>query len=377
MLNRSNEIRVQSDLFARWYAARHLYQDGRDLYDLSNGKEIIQFKALQTSPLEAGFYYPAYLALLLWPLTLVPFPAAHLIWTIGIGVFYFSGILIVANMVNWPADINKLTILVLLCTLFIPYLQNTIWSQFDAIGMFFLALSLLALRGGKYFTAGILAGGLLFKPQTMLITLAFLLIWSLFSSRRWFFLYGFALASIILWSAAQAVQPGWFPEFLKAFRAYQQLPYKIVSVLDNLWNPKQMLSVLLLLASLTVFIYFRKAPPESTVFGLCVALSLCTWWLVVPVIGMLHLVLLPVAVVFSLSGLQKLSVNAYRVTYFGILFLYLFSWVGFVYGLSRPDLYGVHIQAAEFAIKILAPIFLMFATLYGLMMARKLEDQYA
>ena len=376
-LNRSDEIYFQSDLFARWYAASHLFQEGRNLYDFKNGEEVVQSKVRQTTPLEAAFYYPAYLALLLWPLTLLPFPTAHLLWTIAIGLFYFLGILIFARSVEWPANINRLTVFMLLCVLFIPYLQNTIWSQFDTISIMFLALIFLALLREKYFIAGITAGGLLFKPQTMVLTLVFLLVWSLFSSKRRLFIAGFVLVSIILWGAAQVVQPGWVNEFIKALREYHQLPYRVISVLDSLWNPKQLLSGLLLIASLVIFLCFRKVQPDSAVFGLCIAFSMSVWWLVVPVIGMMHLVLLPVVVILTLSSLWKLSLNAYRITQFGILSLYLFSWVGFIYGLSRPDLYGVHIQAAELAIKVLCPIFLLSATIYGLILARKGEDQYA
>jgi hypothetical protein len=377
VLNRSAEIRYQSDLFARWYAAQHLFEGGRQLYDAQNANEVILYKSRPTSALEAGFYYPAYLAVLLWPLTRLSFQGAHLLWTIAIQLMYISAIVIVAQVTHWPGSINKLTVFLLCCLMFIPFLQNTIWSQFDAIGVFCLSLSYLELQRGHYFWGGIWASGLLFKPQAIVLALAFLLIWSISSAKRWGFLGGLLLAGLFLWAIAEVVQPGWAGEFIRALGAYQRLPYQIDSVLDKLWNPGRVLSGVLVTGSVGIFIYFRKAPAESPVFSLCLAISLCAWWLVAPIIGMLYLILLPLSVILVISGLQQLTVSGQQYAMWGVLILYLLGWAGFVYGLSRPELYGLHIELAEGALKVLMPLLLLAMCVYGLFFTRKPEVAYA
>ena len=157
VLNRSASIRFQSDLFARWYASRMLLEKGRDLYDVQNGEEVVAYKQIQTSALEAGFYYPAHLLVFLAPLSRLPFEFAHLTWTTAVLLFSFIGLWIVMQILDWPPTANQLAIFSLMALLFIPTVQNAIWSQFDSIVVISLALAYLYLVKGKYFLAGVWA----------------------------------------------------------------------------------------------------------------------------------------------------------------------------------------------------------------------------
>ncbi|HLA99693.1 MAG TPA: hypothetical protein VJL34_14695, partial [Anaerolineales bacterium] len=60
-LNSIPSIRVQADLYSRWYATRQLIESGRNLYDVKNMEEVAGYKTIPTNPLEAGFFYPAHL----------------------------------------------------------------------------------------------------------------------------------------------------------------------------------------------------------------------------------------------------------------------------------------------------------------------------
>ena len=129
-LNSIPSIRVQADLYSRWYATRQLIESGRNLYDVKNMEEVAGYKTIPTNPLEAGFFYPAHLTIFLAPLVVVSYPMAHFIWTFVGQVFYLLGLWIIMNEVQWPSTLNKQTLVLFLALFFIPFIQHTIWSQY-------------------------------------------------------------------------------------------------------------------------------------------------------------------------------------------------------------------------------------------------------
>jgi len=93
------------------------------------------------------------------------------------------------------------------------------------------------------------------------------------------------------------------------------------------------------------------------------SLSLAVWSLIVPVIGMLHIVALPIAVVMILSGLERTHPTLYNYALYSILLVYLLGIAGFLWGLSSPDLYGKHILWSGYAYKVAAPILISLFSL--------------
>ena len=362
-LNRSPAIRTQSDLFARWYASRQLLTSGRNIYDLRNGQEVARYKNIPTTALEAIFFYPAHLLVFVAPLSLLPFEVAHLIWTIAILLFLFLGIWLVTDALRWPPQANHLAAFILAALLFILSLQVAIWSQFDTLAVLFLALTYLACLQERYFLAGVWLSGLTFKPQIALLTLGMLLLWAALDRKRWRLLLGFGLSLVLLWGIAEALQPGWVGDFLVALRQYQELPYQIDSVLDQVWNPAQGLAAALLLVCVGVFISCHRLSPGAPPFWACLALSLAAWWLVVPIIGMMHLVLMPLAVAFLLAAIQQVLPRWHRPALLAFLLLYILGYAGFIYGLITPGLYGQHIALAEIAYKVFAPLLVLSGAL--------------
>jgi hypothetical protein len=83
------------------------------------------------------------------------------------------------------------------------------------------------------------------------------------------------------------------------------------------------------------------------------------WWIVGGVMGMMNLVALPVALIWLFAHLEKTYAILYRFALVAYSVLYVLGLAGFIYGLSRPELYGFHIQLSEFAYKIVAPIMTM------------------
>jgi len=92
-------------------------------------------------------------------------------------------------------------------------------------------------------------------------------------------------------------------------------------------------------------------------------LSLAAWWLVVPIIGMMHLVLMPLAVAFLLAAIQQVLPRWHRPAWLAFLLLYILGYAGFIYGLITPGLYGQHIALAEIAYKVFAPLLVLSGAL--------------
>lgn len=350
VLNGNASARYRSDIFLRWYATDKLFSERRSLYDPRNAQEVTTY--VHGSARKTNFYYPAHLLIFTGPLALLPYPVAHLVWTTTIQLFFMAAVWLSTRLVSWPDSINGQTLFLVMATLFIPNLQHTIWGQFNTIGVLSLVLCYQALRSGRYALAGLWAIGLTVKPHTTVLILVFLLIWALFKRERWGFYLGFVLSGLAIWAITELVQPGWVLDFFATLGQYR--PSR--SIVDLLWNPGQVVAGGLSLAAVAVFLRNRQAPVESAAFAGCLALSLGLWLLLVPVVGMSHTVILPVAVVLILSHLEQRYPALYRWALYGFLITYVLGIVGLLWGLSSPELYGMHITWSELAYKAVAPI---------------------
>jgi hypothetical protein len=355
VVNRDPVARYRSDIYLRWYALEKLFTEDRNLYDSRNGEEVLGFVWGEQGPVRnTNFYYPAHLVILIGPLALLPYSAAHVIWTVTGQVFYLVAVWIAMRLVRWPPSINQKTAFIVAAVLFLPQLQHAIWGQFNTIAVLSLVLAYSALRRGRFGLAGILTLGLTFMPHVTLLTLVFFFIWALFKRDRWRFFAGFGLAALLTWAVAEFLQPGWVLDFWKSIGEY----VRTRSVVDTVWNPHQFVAVALCLAAVVLFLRNRRASASSSGFAGCIVLSLAVWFLVVPVVGMMHVVILPVAVVLLLASLRMAYPRLYRYGLYAALVIYMLGIVGFLYGLSSPEIYGRHIEWAEAAYKVAAPILL-------------------
>jgi hypothetical protein len=345
----------RSDIYLRWYAVDKLLSEDRNLYDSRNGEEVTEEVWGEAGfPWTVNFYYPAHLTVLIGPLALLPYRMSHLIWTTAGQVFYLVAVWLSMRLSGWPDSVHKKTIFIVMVALFIPYVQHTIWGQFNTIGVLSLVLCLYALHRGQHGLAGVLVVGLTFKPHATVLTLAFLLVWALFKRERWRFFLGFGSAMLAMWAMAEILQPGWVVDFLATLGGYGS----VASVVDAFYNPNQLVAGALCLGALTLFVLNGRTPAESPAFFGCVSLSLAVWFLVAPIVGMMHVVVLPVAVVLLFSGLRGAYPKLYHYGLYGMVLIYALGIVGFAWGLSSPELYGKHIAWSELAYKVLAPLFI-------------------
>ncbi len=355
ILNRVPFIRNKSDIHLRWYATAQLFAEDRNLYDERNGLEVAQI-VYGGDPIHksTNYYYPAHLLIFTGPLALLSYPTAHLVWTTAVQLFYLYALWQLIQNMQWPVTINQITLFLVAAVLFLPSLQHTIWGQFNTIGVLSFALSYLALRQEKYGWAGIWATGLTFKPQATFLLLAFLLLWSLWQ-RRWRFILGFALTGIGLWAVAEIFQPGWVFKFIDSLSGYIPLS----SVLDQIWNPYQLVAGGLLVVTALIFVKNRNMAANSLAFAGCLSLSVAAWMLVMPLVGMMHTVILPPVLILILAGLQRSRPNWYRPALLGLTLVYIGGWAVFLWGLFDQTFYDQHILWSEFAYKAILPIFII------------------
>lgn len=354
LLSVQGQVLARSDHFSRWYPTQKLFTEGRSLYDPRNRLEVNALNEIRIDPLSSSFFYPAHLILLTAPLVVFAYPLAHFIWVFLIQVFYIAGIWLIWRENGWPETVNRFTVFLLMAVFFIPNVQNTIWGQFNTVAVLSLASTYLALKHGRDGLAGFFALGLTFKPQALVLTIAFLTLWALVN-RRWKFLLAFGLACLISWFFAEWFEPNWVVKFLIGLQEYVA-HHKPVGILDVLGPLKIPLIVLILIACCFYFYLRRDSQPGSPAFDGLLVVSFFVWWFVVPVLGMMHLVVLPLAVALVLPHLHKSYPGYYRTALYGLVIFYLFGIAGFVYGLSRPELYGLHIRLADRAYKDLLPI---------------------
>jgi len=325
--------RLYSDLFLRWHATTKLFSEGRNLYDPKNADEMWEL-AFGQNPwgYETNFFYPAHLLIFIAPLALLPYQAAHLIWTIAVQIFYFASLFLLARRNKWPSNSTAMGIFVILNVISLPYIFHTIWGQFNTIGMIGLVLCFFALCDERYALAGVYAVSLTFKPQNDFLALVFLLFWALWQKKRWPFFLGFGAACFLCWLFAELLQHGWVMAFVASLGHYTHTE----SALDQLWNPNQIIAVLLSLGSFSIFFWKRRETPGSVAFVACLMVSMAVWDLVVPIYGWVHSVFLILTIVW-LVPLWKKYFPAYgNYPIVAFVSLLVFGWLSFFLNFLFP-----------------------------------------
>jgi hypothetical protein len=211
------------------------------------------------------------------------------------------GTVIVVRLFKPTLSLNRLTVWLVLITISLPMLQHTLNAQFNALGVLALALTYRALFREKYLAAGLWAGGLLFKPQTMIIPLLLFLLWSLFEPRRRLFWVGLGIISFVFWGVAELLEPGWISSFLASLSSY--VPVKSV-LEDMIGDPYRLISLSLVCLTVGMIVYYRDVSAQSLIFAGLLAWTICLNALIVPIYGMLHMVSVGLILALLVSGLS-------------------------------------------------------------------------
>ena len=312
-----------NDLFPRWYGARAWLLDGADPYGPAVDAGIRQ--AMGGAPGEAlgafvfGFVYPAYVALLLAPLALLPFQVAATLWLLlaqaGLGAGTALAWRARAAETGRPAGSTLPALLVALT--FPGSLANVVFGQFAALVYASLVLAWWLAVRRRDIPAGVALALAAVKPSLALLPVLALLAWALASGRRrlvaaWVTTTGALLAGSL------AALPAWPAEFWRSTLDYARvasatsaaglLANLLTGRLDAPW-PAIASATVSLCAMLAIIAGWLQSPRWA---GDALAAGILAGAWLIPPLYEWNSVLLLVLIVQWLQTLQRGRAGAYR-----------------------------------------------------------------
>lgn len=289
-----------NDLIGRWLGTREALH-GKDPYSPAVTREL-ELAFYGSAMLQPGahisdqaFNYPAQLVILLAPLAALPWKAAALTFLALIVPLLALSFWACVQFLNLRLTRSYTALVVLLCLASWPVvfalrlLQPTLLDT----SLVFLACFLLSRQ--RRIPAGILLAVATFKPQLVVLLIAFLLLWAALQ-RLWSFLASFALTSAILLLWTEIILPGWIPHWLGALHRFQT-SYGTVP-LEPVFGHYAGRAVTYLILGLSGWAIWRMrhASPRSAEFALSVALILaatdCANY-ALPIMNYNHILLIP------------------------------------------------------------------------------------
>jgi hypothetical protein len=243
---------------------------GRPLNPRRPGDPLVNYRA---------FAYPAYVDLLFWPLSLVPFPALRVGLAILLAILTIISLPLWLRFLRLRASPLFLALLLMLTLSSYAVLEGLFAGQVGLVVGFLLAASFAAMVDDRLFLAGTFLSFTFIKPQMSAIVAVYLILWSVSDWRkRRHFVYGLSAWSVLLASASLLVWPHWITEWrriLSGYGGYSQPPLITYSLGPSL-GPKlgPFLTVTLLAAALILMWKMRKLPVSSPWFALTISLLL-------------------------------------------------------------------------------------------------------
>jgi len=295
-----------SDLYPRWLGARELLQHRRNPYSADITREIQQgYYGRPLDPARPGdpkdeqaFAYPAYVTLLLAPVTGLPFEAVQtgfrwlLVAVAAVSVWLWLRVL------HWKFSFGGRMVLVVLMLGWLPMVQGIKLQQLSLLVAGLLAACGACLAGGWLFCAGGLLALATIKPQLVWPLVLWLLVWTAadWRSRRRLLL-GFGIVMFLLLAGAEFLLPGWLPMFVEAIGHYHRYTQN-QSVLVVLFGPifGRIAEAASVLACALGVWRVRAEPAASTAFGRAFGLVLALTVVIVPMFAPYNQVLLAPAI---------------------------------------------------------------------------------
>lgn len=267
-----------SDLLPRWVGARAALH-GENPYSAEVLRRIqIAFYGRPLTPADhanpQAFFYPATIIPLLAPLAALSWPAARLLFLLITTPLLALGFWLCMRTLGLPASRReRLVVLGFAC-----FSWPVIWGLRQQqpglpvmIGIF-IAFALLSRR--RQTLPGILLALATIKPQLVLPLLLWLLVWAL-SLRMWRLITSFAATLAILLAVTGLMVPGWFHAWRAQLRDYAAITHTSLPLEWSLGHWPGIIITLLIAAASAVSLWkLRRCEPESTQFGLAVALAL-------------------------------------------------------------------------------------------------------
>jgi hypothetical protein len=214
-----------NDLFPRWLGTRMWLSAGADLYGAAVNEAVRS--AMGSVPLGGegpfafGFVYPAYVALLLAPLALLPFQLAATLWLLVIQACVVAGTVAIWRAHEAERGLPGISpgLTVATALLFPASVLNLVFLQFSAPVFMALAIGWLLLVHRRSTVGGAVLVLSVIKPQVALVPVALLLARAIASGQR-AALVSFASVAGALGVLSVALMPGWPASFVSSLADY-------------------------------------------------------------------------------------------------------------------------------------------------------------
>jgi len=215
---------VRQGLFPEWYGSRQILLRGGDPYapETTRGIQSAIYgrtaEADRSTRNQHRFAYPAFFALLIFPLAILPFSAAQ--WVALAGCMVATAL----SVPFWLGH-GHLRPNVSICGVFVfasyPMVLGLQLRQPTLIVAGVLAAVVYCVRANRLVLAGILAALSTCKPQLAIAVLVPVAIWSITQWRarnRFLVAAGGALGALLL--ASEFISQGWFTHWISTLMAY-------------------------------------------------------------------------------------------------------------------------------------------------------------
>lgn len=326
-----------SDFYARWLGTRLTLAHHADPYSEPVTAEIQE--GIYGHPLDQAskmdpqaFAYPAYVMVLIAPLTIFPFEIAGTVFSVILFLMALSlGPLLMFGVgQNWSPQSRWIAIVALFASF--PFAEALYVQQFAILVMFTIAAGLALLVKRRLVFAGIVFAFSTIKPQLSVLMLAWLLLWSVARWRtRSRLLISFLTTMLLLVLGAELLVPGWLKKWLGAIGAF--LRYPDMKTPAEWLLPPALAPVITLGALVSMFIVLwllRDSDPGEGKFGFASALALTTTLVIIPTWPALQynqILLVPAALVLIRMCTQQIPAPR-RILSFFTLVLFASSSVG-------------------------------------------------
>jgi len=222
------------DLYPRWVGTRELLLYGQNPYSAEVSHEIqVGFyghpveqsydKPASEILDEQRFAYPVYIVFLLAPTIHIEFAKLQAWMPVLLAALTAFSILLWLAMLRWRPPPWGVIAIVLLVLSSAQIAQGMRLRQFGLLAAFLLALATWCITRQRLFLAGLLLAVATIKPQLVVLSLMWFLIWCVGDWRkRWRLAAGFTLGLGVLAGAGDILVPGWVRYFLVGMEAYQR-----------------------------------------------------------------------------------------------------------------------------------------------------------
>ncbi len=235
-----SKVRLGTDLYPRWVGARAFWQSASP-YSAAvqvDAEQLIYGRAHRPNETQYPFHYPAYLAVILLPFTLLPVVWAGIVWSSAMLAVSITLVVVWSWHLD-PRPFPALWGLILLSgILYFPALSSVISGQY---GLFVLACGILSwwlIAHGHDRWAGVVLVFATIKPTIGLFLPVVLGLWAL-RWKRWQIVGGFVATLLVLMGITMLKVGWWVPDFLAQTLTYGQINRDI----DLAWSPDEIMTL--------------------------------------------------------------------------------------------------------------------------------------